>query len=68
MALKILEDCIICGKCEPLCPTNAISLGDDIYEINVNKCVECIGHFDEPQCVAVCPVDVIVKLNLYASD
>jgi len=63
MALKILDDCIICAKCEPLCPTNAISLGEDIYEIDSAKCVECVGFFDEPQCAAVCPVDVILKVN-----
>ncbi|MBE2189036.1 MAG: YfhL family 4Fe-4S dicluster ferredoxin [Desulfobulbaceae bacterium] len=63
MALKILEDCIICGKCEPICPTEAIFLGEDIYEIDADKCVECIGYFDEPQCHAVCPVDVIIRIE-----
>jgi len=24
-----------------------------------NKCTECVGHFDTPQCVEVCPVDCI---------
>ncbi len=23
------------------------------------KCTECVGHFDEPQCVQVCPVSCI---------
>ena len=27
------------------------------FVINPKKCTECIGHFDSPQCVAVCPVD-----------
>ncbi|MCO5252346.1 MAG: YfhL family 4Fe-4S dicluster ferredoxin [Candidatus Kapabacteria bacterium] len=63
MALKILDDCIICGKCEPICPTEAIFLGEDIYEIDAGKCVECIGYFDEPQCHAVCPVDVIIRIE-----
>lgn len=61
MAMKITEDCISCGNCEPECPVNAISEGDDIYIINAKTCVECKGHFDEPQCVAVCPSDAIVK-------
>ncbi|HJX58383.1 MAG TPA: ferredoxin, partial [Thiobacillus sp.] len=27
--------------------------------IDPNKCTECVGHFDTPQCVEVCPVDCI---------
>lgn len=61
MAMKILEDCINCGACEPECPTEAITEGDVIFEIDPEKCVECEGHYDEPQCVEVCPVDVIIK-------
>jgi ferredoxin len=45
--------------CEPECPNQAISLGDDIYEIDVERCTECIGHYDEPQCVACCPIDCV---------
>ena len=63
MAYKILDNCIICGKCEIYCPVGAISLGEDIFEINKRRCVECKGYFDEPQCVAVCPVDVIIKIH-----
>ena len=59
MALKITEDCINCDMCEPECPNQAISLGDDIYEIDVERCTECIGHYDEPQCVACCPIDCV---------
>ena len=61
MALMINEECISCGACEPECPTSSISEGDSIYVIDPNTCVECKGHFDEPQCIAVCPVDCIVK-------
>lgn len=57
MALLITDDCINCDVCEPECPNEAISMGPEIYEINPNKCTECVGHFDEPQCAAVCPVD-----------
>ena len=32
-------------------------MGDNIYIITHQRCTECVGHFDEPQCAAVCPVD-----------
>ena len=63
MALYINEDCINCGACEPECPVEAITPGDDIYVIDPDKCVECEGHFDEPQCQEVCPVECIFKLE-----
>jgi len=57
MALFITDECINCDVCEPECPNDAISMGIEIYVIDPNKCTECVGHFDEPQCAAVCPVD-----------
>ena len=91
MAIKITEECINCGACEPECPNNAIYEGGvewaisdgtsvkgsfalldgsvvdadqknppvsvDIYYITPNKCTECQGFHEEPQCAAVCPVD-----------
>lgn len=59
MALKITDLCINCDVCEPECPNGAIYQGTEIYEIDPNKCTECVGHFDTPQCVEVCPVDCI---------
>jgi len=59
MALKITDDCINCDVCEPVCPNKAISQGEVIYEINPAYCTECVGHFNEPQCIAVCPVNCI---------
>ena len=59
MALMITDECINCDVCEPECPNSAISQGDEIYEINPDLCTECVGHYDEPQCVEVCPVDCI---------
>lgn len=56
----ITEECINCGACEPECPNEAISGGDEIYVIEADKCTECVGHFDESQCAAVCPVDCCV--------
>ena len=61
MALKITSDCINCDVCEPVCPNEAISAGDDIYIINPSLCTECVGHYDTPQCVDICPVDCIPK-------
>ncbi len=60
MATMITEECISCGACEPECPNEAISEGPDIYVIDPMRCTECVGHFDEEQCAAVCPVDCCV--------
>lgn len=59
MALYITDECINCDVCEPECPNDAISAGEEIYIIDPNKCTECVGHYDEPQCQQVCPVDCI---------
>jgi ferredoxin len=59
MALMITDECINCDVCEPECPNEAISQGPEIYVIDPDKCTECVGHFDTPQCVEVCPVDCI---------
>ena len=94
MAIKITEECINCGACEPECPNNAIyeggaewsiadgttvtgsyvlidgtvvdandrlpALSADTYYITPNKCTECQGFHEEPQCASVCPVDCCV--------
>ncbi|MCA1768642.1 MAG: YfhL family 4Fe-4S dicluster ferredoxin [Halomonas sp.] len=59
MALMITDECINCDVCEPECPNGAISPGEEIYVIDPNLCTECVGHYDEPQCQQVCPVDCI---------
>jgi ferredoxin len=60
MALLITDECINCDVCEPECPNQAISQGEEIYHIDPARCTECVGHFAVPQCVEVCPVDCIV--------
>ena len=94
MAIKISDDCINCGACEPECPNTAIyeasfdwkysegtslngevvlpggksvdadkhqiPVSDEYYFIVTDKCTECKGFHDEPQCAAVCPVDCCV--------
>ena len=57
MATYITEECINCGACEPECPNEAISEGDDIYVIDPNLCTECVGFHDHEACQAVCPVE-----------
>jgi len=94
MAIRITDECINCGACEPECPNNAIYEGgiewamtdgtglkgeyilmtgapvnaeekhkpvaDDVYYIVTDKCTECKGFHEEPQCAAVCPVDCCI--------
>lgn len=60
MSLVILDTCVNCDVCEPACPNQAISLGEEFYVIDPARCTECVGHHDEPQCVVVCPVECIV--------
>ena len=59
MALLIADECIACDACREECPNEAIEENDPIYLIDPDRCTECVGHYDEPQCIAVCPVDCI---------
>lgn len=95
MAIKITDECINCGACEPECPNGSIyaggdewrfsdktsvkgsftsksgitanaddaqtSISGDFYYIVTDKCTECAGFHDEPQCASVCPVDCCVS-------
>ena len=63
MALIILDNCINCDMCEPECPNQAISMGDAIYEIDPDRCTECVGHYDKPTCESVCPIDHCIKID-----
>lgn len=60
MALMITDECTSCAACVEDCPQQAIDEGDPAYVINGEKCVECVGFYEEPQCVAACPVECIV--------
>ncbi len=60
MALKILDPCINCDVCEPACPNQAIYQGSEQYHIDPNRCTECVGHYEVPQCQQVCPVECII--------
>ena len=59
MALMITDACINCDVCEPACPNHAIYEGAEYYQIDPDLCTECVGHFEEQQCVVLCPVDCI---------
>lgn len=55
VAYKITDECVSCGTCEPECPVEAISEGEDTYVIDAAKCTDC------GTCAEVCPVDAIVQ-------
>jgi ferredoxin len=57
MAMLINEECISCGACEPECPNEAIKSADPIYLIDPDKCTECVGAYDAPRCIEVCPIE-----------
>ncbi|CAA2930451.1 YfhL family 4Fe-4S dicluster ferredoxin [Arsenophonus endosymbiont of Bemisia tabaci] len=58
MSLLITQRCINCDMCEPECPNEAISMGEEFYhQINPNLCTECIGHYDKPTYQSVCPIN-----------
>jgi ferredoxin len=61
VALMITAECINCDVCAPACPNEAIFEGAEHYEINPDRCTECAGHYDTPQCVSLCPVDCIPR-------
>ncbi len=54
MPHRITDECIACGSCEAECPVEAISEGEEIYEIDPDICTDCGA------CVDVCPVEAIV--------
>jgi ferredoxin len=60
MALTINDLCTACDACPSVCPNEAISVASPMYIIDPDKCTECVGAHDEPQCKLVCPADCIV--------
>ncbi len=59
MALLITDQCINCDMCLPECPNEAIFEGLKVYEIDIERCTECVGFYDHQTCLAVCPIDCI---------
>ena len=60
MAYVITDECICCAACEPECPNKAISEAEVIFVIDPDRCTECVGAFNSPQCADVCPVNAPV--------
>ncbi len=65
MALEIIETCVNCWACEPLCPNQAIFAAQPHFLIDADKCSECLGDFADPQCAAICPIEgaIVDELN-----
>ena len=57
MALSIVESCVNCWACEPLCPSNAIFESKPHFMIDAKKCTECEGDFADTQCASICPIE-----------
>lgn len=57
MALEIIETCVNCWACLPLCPNQAITEAKPHFEIDPMRCSECVEAYATPQCAAVCPVE-----------
>jgi len=57
MALSIIESCVNCLACEPLCPGNAIYEAQPHFLIDAKKCTECDGDFSYAQCASICPIE-----------
>lgn len=60
MAFRIIEGCVNCWACEPLCPNQAISAARPHFMIDAGRCTECSGEAPEPQCAAICPVEGVI--------
>ncbi len=55
------DDCISCGACESECENKAISEGNNSYQIDANKCTECVGNASAPKCIDACPHSAIAQ-------
>lgn len=64
MAYKITaSSCTACGACEAECPNTAIKEKNGTFIIKAELCTECVGHYDDPQCIAQCPSDGTIVID-----
>jgi len=57
MSLSIIESCVNCWACQPVCPSDAIYEAAPHFKIDAAKCTECDGDFAQPQCASICPIE-----------
>ena len=57
MAFRIIESCVNCWACEPLCPSAAIRAAKPHFLIDANQCTECLCDYADPQCASICPIE-----------
>ncbi|HYQ72185.1 MAG TPA: ferredoxin [Gammaproteobacteria bacterium] len=57
MAYAIIETCVNCWACEPLCPSQAIHVAQPHFLIDSGKCTECEGDYADAQCASICPIE-----------
>jgi ferredoxin len=67
MALEIIESCVNCYACEPLCPNEAIYQASPHFLIDPDKCTECLGDYDDAQCSSICPIEGAIVDELGAA-
>jgi len=65
LATFITDECINCGACEPECPNEAISEGDEVFVIDPDRCTECVGFHKDEACQSVCPVQCCVPSSTH---
>ncbi len=64
MAVKIIESCVNCFACEPVCPSKAIYEAKPHFLVNPKKCTECEGDFPVFQCASICPIEGAILNSL----
>ena len=59
MALQITQSCVNCWACVDVCPNDAIYADTPHFLIDDGKCTECLGDHADPQCAAICPIEMV---------
>jgi len=67
MSLSIIESCVNCWACMPVCPSDAIYEAQPHFKIDAAKCTECDGDYAQPQCASICPIEGAILDQLGAA-